>query len=160
MTPTKINDVDFKYDGGSTSVIDNLDQRMLICLYRLTRWVNSSEPDVTVIRHLGIGHGSDPLTDCHNQGRALDFSGLEGFRSEAAFVRKVLRDWGEKAVMSGNPMRLDASTGPLAHDLFRTVFRFATFECECNGITDTSRPNKCPPKKMVMKVGMLYIAIT
>ncbi|MFC3886125.1 hemopexin repeat-containing protein [Bacillus songklensis] len=146
VKPATINGVNFIYHtDSSASVIDNIDQRMLICLYRLTRWVNASEPDVTIIRHMGIGHGAGPATDCHNQGRALDFSGLEGSSLGVAFARKVFHDWGNKPVISGNPMRLNPTTDPLAHDLFRTVFRFATFECECNGI---GSGNKWPPKEI------------
>ncbi|TXR58946.1 hypothetical protein DN395_26000 [Bacillus sp. AR18-7] len=145
VKPPNINGVDFIHEAGPAPVIDNLDQRMLICLYRLTRWVNASEPEVAVIRHMGIGHGSGPPTDCHNQGRALDFSGLEGSSFGVNFIRKVLRDWGNKPVIAGNSMRLDSVADPLAHDLFRAVFRFATFECECNGI---GTGNKWPPKEI------------
>lgn len=145
VKPANINGINFIHEAGPAPLIDNLDQRMLICLYRLTQWVNASEPDVAVIRHIGIGHGSGPPTDCHNQGRALDFSGLEGTSSGVAFVRKVLNDWGNKPVISGNPMRLDPVSDPLTHDLFRSVFRFATFECECNGIGPN---NKWPPKEI------------
>ncbi|MCP2033573.1 hypothetical protein L1279_000556 [Planomicrobium sp. HSC-17F08] len=146
VTPAKINGVDFIYHtASSASLIDNLDQRMLVCLYRLTRWVNALEPDVTVIRHMGIGHGRGSATDCHNQGRALDFSGLEGSSQGMNFSRKILEDWGNKPAVSGNPLRLDPATDPLAHDLFRTVFRFATFDCECNGIGSA---NKWPPKEI------------
>ncbi|MDM5223545.1 hemopexin repeat-containing protein [Peribacillus sp. NJ11] len=145
VKPANIDGVDFIHEAGPAPVIDNLDQRMLICLYRLTRWVNSSEPNVTVIRHMGIGHGSGPPTDCHNQGRALDLSGLEGSSMGVPFIRKVLHDWGTKPVILENPMRLNQLADPLAHDLFRTVFLFATFECECNGI---GPGNKWPPKEI------------
>lgn len=145
VKPAQINGVDFFYSTGTSPLIDNLDQRMLVCLYRLTRWLNAWEPNVTVIRHLGIGHGSGPENDCHNQGRALDFSGLEGTSLGVAFNRKILRDWGIKPVVSGSPLRLDPAADQLAHDLFLTAFRFGTFECECNGI---GPGNKWPPKEI------------
>jgi hypothetical protein len=42
-------------------------------------------------------------------------------------------------------MHLDRATDRLSHDLFRTAFRFGTFECECNGI---GAENKWPPKEI------------
>jgi hypothetical protein len=145
VQPAKINGVDFVYDGGASPLIDNLDQRMLVVLYRLTRWLNASEPDVSTIRHKGIGHGSGPANDCHNQGRALDFSGLDGTSSGAAFDRKVQRDWGNRPVVPGVAMRLDPAVDRLAHDLFRAAFCFGTFECECNGM---GTANKWPAKEI------------
>ncbi|MDM5223554.1 hemopexin repeat-containing protein [Peribacillus sp. NJ11] len=145
VKPATIDGVNFINEAGPSPVIDNLDQRMLVCLYRLTQWVNASEPVIQVIRHLGIGHGNGPSTDCHNQGRALDFSGLEGTSSGVTFVRKVLQDWGNKQDISGKTLRLDPISDPLAHSLFLTVFRFGTFECECNGI---GLQNKWPPKEI------------
>ena len=145
VKPPQINLVDFINDAGPAPIIDNLDQRMLIALYRLTRWLNASEPTVNVLRHKGIGHGSGPPTDCHNQGRALDFSGVDGTSDGATFSRVVLRDWGQKPVVPGVAMRLDAAADPLAHDLFRAVHRFGTLECENNGI---GLRNTWPPKNI------------
>lgn len=145
VAPAQIGGVNFIYMDGSTppALIDNLDQRMLVALYRLTRWLNASEPTVTVIRHLGIGHGSGTPNDCHNQGRALDFSGVDGESQGAAFDRKIQRDWGNLPVVAGQALRLDASTDPLAYLLFLTAYRFGTYECECNGI---GAANTWPPK--------------
>jgi hypothetical protein len=146
VKPATINGIDFLFQSNSSAtLIDNLDQRMLVNLYRLTRWLNASEPDVTVIRHLGIGHGSGPSNDCHNQGRANDFFGVDGTFQGAPFDRNILRDWGNKPVISGVAMRLNPTVDQLAHDLFRTAFRFGTFECECNGI---GAANKWPPKEI------------
>jgi hypothetical protein len=145
VQPANINGVGFINDAGPAPVIDNLDQRMIVVLYRLTLWLNASEPDVTIIRHLGIGHGRGPANDCHNQGRALDFSGLDGSTAGAAFDRKIQRDWGDRPVVAGVALRLDPAVDQLAHDLFRTTFRFGTFECECNGM---GTANKWAPKEI------------
>ena len=145
IKPATINNVQFINDAGGAPLIDNVDQRMVIALYRLTRWVNSSEPDISIIRHKGIGHGGNDPNDCHNQGRAMDFSGVDGTSQGASFDRKIDRDWGNKPVVPGVAMRLDPAVDKLAHDIFRKVFRFATFECECNGIGPA---NKWPPKEI------------
>jgi hypothetical protein len=73
--------------------MDNIDQRMLMALYWLTRWLNSSAPDIAEVLHLGIGHGSGPPHDCHNQGRALDFSGLRGKVAGTSFHSSVQMHW-------------------------------------------------------------------
>lgn len=145
IQPARINGVEFIHDAGPAPLIDNVDQRMLIVLYRLTRWLNASEPDVSIIRHIGIGHGIGPLTDCHNQGRALDFSGLDGTSLGVNFDRKIKRDWGDIPSTPGISLRLDPARDLLAHNLFRAVYRFGTFECESNGI---GARNKWPPKEI------------
>lgn len=147
VMPANINGIDFIDDAhpASAALIDNVDQRMLVALYRFTRWVNASEPDIAVVRHKGIGHGVGGPTDCHNQGRALDFSGIDGTSQGAAFDRKVDRDWGNMPAVPGSPMRLNRAADPLAHDLFRTALRFGTFECESNGI---GAGNRWPAKNI------------
>lgn len=145
VKPAKIDKVEFINDLGAATLIDNLDQRMLVALYRLTRWVNASA-NIEVITHKGIGHGNGPPTDCHNQGRALDFSGLKGAYLGVAFSRNVKEDWGNRVEnIPGITIHLDPVVDRISHDLFRIVFRFGTFECECNGIGQT---NKWPPKEI------------
>jgi hypothetical protein len=134
IKPATINNVEFINDAGAATVIDNVDQRMAVALYRLTRWLNASEPDVTILRHKGIGHGGGAPTDCHNQGRALDFSGADGSSQGVGFARKIKADWGDRPSLPGQPLRLDPVSDPLAHRLFLTVWRFGTFEGENNGI--------------------------
>jgi len=143
IKPAVINGVSFENDLGPAPIIDNVDQKMVVVLHRITRWLNGGAPSVTKVRHKGIGHGSGPSNDCHNQGRALDFSGVDGTSQGLAFDRKVLRDWGSRPVVPGAAMRLDPVSDPLAHDLFRTVVTFGNFECESNGI---GTGNHWPPK--------------
>ena len=139
VEPTTINGITYENDAVHQTLIDNVDQRMLVALYRLTRWLNSSEPNVSTILHKGIGHGSGPANDCHNQGRALDFSGVSGTSQGAAFDERIQPNWGDLPVVPGSAVRLDPAVDPLADLLFRTAYRFGTYECECNGIGTANR---------------------
>lgn len=116
----------------SADVIDNVDQRMAVALWRLARWANASSPDVEVITHLGIGHGGPNPDDCHNLGRAIDFAGIEGRLSGRPFALDVLRDWGSRPASAPGTYRLGEDDEP-AWELFKRVYAFGTFECECRG---------------------------
>jgi hypothetical protein len=143
VAPTTIDGVTYEHDAVHQTIIDNLDQRMLVVLYRLSRWLNSSRAEVSTILHKGIGHGSGPANDCHNQGRALDFAGVQGTLDGTAFDKRVLADWGLLPAVVGSASRLDPVVDSLSNLLFRTAFCFGTFECECNGIGSA---NRWPPK--------------
>ena len=133
IEPTIVNGIAFTNVLNTTAtLIDNVDQRMLVALYRFTRWINSSAPDVTTIRHKGIGHGGPNPKDCHNQGRAMDFSGVVGSLDGTGFGFTVADHWGNLPIAASG-RRLD-SADATAHLLFATAFRFGVFECESNGI--------------------------
>jgi hypothetical protein len=135
VQPPVINNIRYTNAINPTAgFFDNVDQRMLIALHRLTLWINSSLPDVTELRHLGIGHGAGPANDCHNQGRALDLSAIVGTLSGAPFNKSILKNWGNLPERPGANVRIDPSVDPLAFQLFSTAYRFATYECEANGI--------------------------
>ncbi|MFJ3900102.1 hemopexin repeat-containing protein [Streptomyces sp. NPDC090025] len=123
----------------ASTVIDNLDQRMLIVLHRLTRWINASKPDVAELLHLGIGHGGGDPKDCHNQGRAIDLSGISGTVDGTAFARSVQQHWGDLPRPAGVKVRISASADALGYGLFTTVFRFGTYECEATAIGPQNR---------------------
>jgi hypothetical protein len=144
ITPPSLDGVTYENLAGAATVIDNVDQRMLVALYRQARWLNASEPTVDKVLHLGIGHGRGPANDCHNQGRALDFAGITGTSGGAAFRKTVFADWGNRPA-NGSPLRLDPESDPIAYQLFLTAYRCATFECESNGI---GAANKWPAKNI------------
>jgi hypothetical protein len=55
--------------------IQNVEARLAVALYRLTRFLRDSR-HVTRIYHIGIGQGQGANTDPHNTGRAIDFGGV------------------------------------------------------------------------------------
>jgi hypothetical protein len=85
-----------------------------------------------------------PPHDCHNQGRALDFTGVRGTSQERGFTKMVLANRG-RLPPNGTPLRLDPVADPVAYQMLLTAFRFGTFECECNAI---GAGNKCSPKNV------------
>jgi len=87
----------------------NLDFRNVVGLYKLLEML-VSQFGATEMLHAGIGSGIGPATDCHNTGRAIDFSGLKGVTKidadpAATYDIRVLQDWGQKRILdrSGNP---------------------------------------------------------
>jgi hypothetical protein len=117
----------------AADIIDNVDQRMAVALWRLARWADASGPDVEVITHLGTGRGGPEPDDCHNLGRAIDIAGIEGSLDGRAFALDVLRDWGSRPTSDPSTYRLSEDDEP-AFELFKRIYAFGTFECECRGI--------------------------
>jgi hypothetical protein len=145
-------------------VIDNVDARMVVALYRLAQFLGTTW-GVTEIRHKGIGHGNPAFpSDCHNTGRALDLSGLRGVLPAgqiipglpSQFDLDVMRDWGNQNVpvpgpnahtwptnLHGTAYRLSPITSPIAWALFQAVYNFAVQQ-----FADTSEQrfgNTMPP---------------
>ena len=133
ISPAELAGVRFVNAGArSSDIIDNVDQRMAVALWRLARWANASTETVRSILHLGIGHGSGAPDDCHNTGRAIDFSGAEGERDGEAFALDVQRDWGSKPTAEPSTYRLSEEDGP-AHSVFQRAYTFGAYECESRG---------------------------
>lgn len=93
--------VEFRYWDGRTSrrsALLNLDPRHAVALARLAERLATVHGAVT-IKHLGVnGDSSGARTDCHGQGRALDFAGVTGTVDGADYDVDVLRDWGRRSV--------------------------------------------------------------
>ena len=133
ISPAEVAGVRFVNAGArSSDIIDNVDQRMAVALWRLARWANASAETVHSILHLGIGHGSGASDDCHNTGRAIDFSGVEGERDGEAFTLDVQRDWGSKPAPDPSAYRLSEQDEP-ATSIFQRAYTFGAYECESRG---------------------------
>lgn len=116
---------------------DRLDPRNALALVRLCQWLNQTY-GVTELYHLGIdGDGSGVRTDCHGQGRAVDFVGVKGTFNGSEFVLTVNDDWGtvdtpstpggvwQPVGTSATHFRLDDAPGhEFERDFFRSVYNF------------------------------------
>lgn len=76
---------------------DALDARNALALVRLCTWLRDTY-GVSTLYHLGItGGGVDrmgnPRTDCHGQGRAVDFVGVAGTFQDVDYGLTVLDNW-------------------------------------------------------------------
>jgi hypothetical protein len=126
--------------GGSAP--DRMDPRNALALVRFCEWLAANH-GVTELYHLGMTtevdrHGN-PRTDCHGQGRAIDFAGVRIVTADGGeIVRTVLNDWGTvhtsltpngawpPGTGSAVGYRLDAEDAPDpdARDFFRQVYEF------------------------------------
>ena len=144
--------------GGSAP--DRLDPRNALALVRFCEWLGANH-GVTELYHLGINtevdqHGN-PRTDCHGQGRAVDFVGVKLVTGDGSeIVRTVLDDWGTVRTSltpdgawppdtaSAVGYRLDAEDAPDtdARDFFRQVYEFIASQWQDR--TDTPDPEDTP----------------
>jgi len=109
----KLHGVELRYWNGSVtqaSALRNLDPRNAVALVRFAEWASTTY-GVHTIAHIGVnGDESGARTDCHGQGRALDFAGVAGTRDGVEYDLFVLRDWGSRSV----PDAIDPSGARLA----------------------------------------------
>lgn len=144
--------------GGSAP--DRLDARNALALVRFCEWLSTNH-GVTELYHLGITteldqHGQ-PRTDCHGQGRAVDFVGVKIVTGDGSeVIRTVLDDWGTASTSltpggswpdgtgSAVSYRLDAEDAPDpdARDLFRSIYAFIASQWQDR--TDTPDPEEFP----------------
>jgi hypothetical protein len=145
-------------NGGSAP--DRMDPRNALALVRFCEWLSANH-GVTELYHLGIvtevdQHGN-PRTDCHGQGRAVDFVGVKiAFEDGTEIVRTVLDDWGtvSTALTPGGTwpdgtgrdtsFRLDAADAPDpgARDFFRSAYEFIATQWQDR--TDDPDPEDTP----------------
>lgn len=126
--------------GANATAPDFVDPRNALALVRFCQFL-SSQFDVTDLFHLGIGgDASGARTDCHGQGRAVDFAGVARRRGDGSdFELSVLNHWGTVSTAltpggnwppgtgAGVSYRLQGQ-GTLAEDLFRRVYEFIANE--------------------------------
>jgi hypothetical protein len=120
---------------------DNLDPRNALALVRLCEWLNDNW-GVTELYHVGIsGDAAGRRTDCHGQGRAVDFVGVKGRLDDGSeLLLTVYDDWG----LVGTPstpggqwpagtaavhFRLDdAGSNEIAREFFSDLYDFIAEE--------------------------------
>lgn len=139
-----INGIQFKYLTNPTTpkimgYIDNVDPRMIVFLYKFTKWLKdtwgpANNVTVTAVHHIGIGHGNEAhLFDCHNTGRAMDLGGIAGTKSDGtAFTLSIYSDWGQKPAVNTNGkacFRLAQSNG-LIYNFARDFDAYAMSQCQ------------------------------
>jgi hypothetical protein len=144
IKPDVINGIQFKYLVSATNpkimgYIDNVDPRMIVFLYKFTKWLKDTwgpANNVTVkeVHHIGIGHGNEAhLFDCHNTGRAMDLGGIAGTKSDGtAFTLNIYSDWGQKPAVNTNGkacFRLAQSNG-LIYNFARDFDAYAMNQCQ------------------------------
>lgn len=144
IKPDVINGIQFKYLVNPTTpkimgYIDNVDPRMIVFLYKFTKWLRdtwgpANNVTVTAVHHIGIGHGNEAhLFDCHNTGRAMDLGGIAGTKSDGtAFTLSIYSDWGQKPAINTNGkacFRLAQSNG-LIYNFARDFDAYAMSQCQ------------------------------
>jgi len=116
---------------------DRLDPRHAVAVVRFCRWLHD-QWGATELYHLGTsGDSSGRRTDCHGQGRAIDFVGVKGSREGNEYVLAVKDDWGtvdtpvtpggvwQPAGTSSTHFRLaDVEGHDLARDFFSAAYEF------------------------------------
>lgn len=144
IKPDVVNGIQFKYLTSDTATkvvgfIDNVDPRMIVFLFKFTRWLRytwgpANSVTITEVDHIGIGHGNpDHLFDCHNTGRAMDLGGIAGTKGDgSAFTLSILNDWGKKppvAAAGAQCFRL-ATTNGLIYNFARDFDAYAMQQCQ------------------------------
>ena len=124
ISPSKIAGIDFRYVTGFTKTgvtltdqtLSNVDMRNVIFLYWLCEELKRF--DVKTLYHIGFVFPAS-RTDCHGQGRALDFAGVAG----DGFEITVAHNW------SGQPIAM-----PMAWQGHKKGAKLANWPA---GFTDT-----------------------
>ena len=125
---------------------DRLDPRNALALVRLCQWL-SENYNVVELYHLGISGGGvdgngQPRTDCHGQGRAIDFVGVKAIADDGdEWILTVNDDWGTVSTAATPGGDWPAGTGsdtfyrlddeaadPFVRDFWRNLYEFIASE--------------------------------
>lgn len=149
---------------------DRLDPRNALALVRLCQWLSETY-NVVELYHLGIsGGGVDrqgrPRTDCHGQGRAVDFVGVKGVAEDGEeWILTVNDDWGTVSTAATPGGQWPAGTGsatsyrlddeaadPFVRDFWRALYEFAATEWQdrSNGPDGLDTPTAIGERSFVM----------
>jgi hypothetical protein len=125
---------------------DRLDPRNALALVRLCQWLKE-QFNVVELYHLGISGGDvgvdgHPRTDCHGQGRAVDFMGVKAVADDGEEWTLTVKDaWGtvSTAATPGGDWPLgtgsdtfyrldDEDADPFVRDFWSSVYEFIASE--------------------------------
>src|SRR5207237_633555 len=138
-----------------TGPVAGVDPRSAVALYRAGSWMNENY-GVSECYHAGV-NSDTTRTDCHGQGRALDFSGVVGSMNGQSYEWFVLADWGMQPVPQGRagatphdwPFQNGVTSYRMAHRLeepqpsparfFWDFFKFAATNWNAGGPTELPR---------------------
>jgi len=137
---------------------DRLDPRHAVAVVRFCRWLHD-QWGATELYHLGTsGDASGRRTDCHGQGRAIDFVGVKGSREGNEYVLTVKDDWGtvdtpatpggvwRPAGTSSTHFRLaDVEGHDLARDFFSAAYEFIADQWQDR----SARPDGLVPRSSI-----------
>jgi hypothetical protein len=124
---------------------DALDARNALALVRFCQWLRDNF-GVHTLYHLGIsGDSTGARTDCHGQGRAIDFVGVAGNFQDVEYGLTVLDNWSvdtpatpggawPDGTGSNTHYRLDEpDQDPFTAQFFRDAYDFITGEWQDHG---------------------------
>lgn len=148
----------------SPNAPDRLDPRHALALVRFCNWL-ASRWGATELYHLGVsGDASGARTDCHGQGRAIDFVGVKGSVNGQDYHLTVKDDWGAVDTPSTpggvwqpvgtnvTHFRLNDVDHPFERDFFQSAYDFIAgqWQDKTSGPAPATTPSAIGERSFIM----------